>query len=468
MKNNIRSTRRVLLSTGLVTGIVFSSFSVPAGATSLPSTINSTVNTSQCPATPPQLINGGFESFSNPDTDPTVATGSHNGSAYYGFWHGYAGGPNQILFLKPSAVPAAGESENYVTGWRSTSALIELQRQVQSYTSITNNSGVVSAVSPARSGVATAQTTQAGGAYFDLHGPQPAQGTYFAELNAIENSELFQDITVPSSARLFWSLKHRGRTDTNEQMKVSIGPVVNNTATTVEQTTIYKYAPTNQDVYSGEPTYGSSFTTTSTIVSKLSNGWNRFEGTYPADSSQGAPANRTMRLAFGAVVGGLSSTAFGNLLDDIQFTAFMACPVTQTLTVGQTANLDVTGLAPGSNTETVSYGIRQNLSALGNTTAPLSQFSTSNNTVSFTPTAAGTYMADYEVEMSFGGQAYAAASRITYIVASDPNAPSDNSSSTSLPATGNDFSVPTFMTAILLVTGGGLVIISRRRRSSKN
>ncbi|WP_162784023.1 hypothetical protein [Aurantimicrobium sp. MWH-Uga1] len=409
------------------------------------------MNTSNCPSSPPALVNGGFEDFSNPATEPNLASGSHNGSAYYGFWHGYANGPDQILFLKPSATPGAGQTANYVTGWRSTSPLIEIQRQVSSYSSRHDNAGNMTAVNPPLSGVATASTTGTT-AYYDLYSAQAAQGTYWAELNAIDNSALFQDIEVPSSARLFWSLKHRGRTDTNEQMKVLIGPVANNTASTTQQTTVYKYAPTNVDKYSGYPTYGSSFTTESTLTSKLSDGWNRFEGTYPADTSQGAPATRTMRLQFEAVAGGFGWTSFGNLLDDIQFTAFMACPVTQTLTVGQTAQIDVTGLQPNSSSESVSYGIRQALSALGNTTAPSSQFATTGDVVSFTPTAAGTYTADYQVEMVFGGQTYSAASQITYVVSANPNAPTASNPPT-LPATSAPFVPLGILGAVLVALG---------------
>jgi hypothetical protein len=453
-------------------------------ALALSSTISSPVNTASCPTQPPKLENGGFEDFSNPESDPTVASGSHNGNAYYGFWHGYANGPNQILFLKPSAVPGSGETANFVTGWRSTSQLIELQRQVSTFSSRTNNLGQIFSVSPSLSGVATLATTQAGGSYFDTYGPQAAEGASWAELNAIENSALFQDVEVPSSARLFWSIKHRGRTDTNEQMKVKIGPVSNNVATTLEQTSIQKFAPTDSNKFAGFPSYGNTSTSTTTITSKLSDGWNRFEGTYPPDNSQGAPALRTMRLEFEAVTGGLGSTAFGNLLDDIQFTAFVACPVTQTLRVGETATLDVTGINPSSNVERVSYGIRQSLSAFGNTTASSSLFTTSGDSVSFSPSSAGTFTADYEVQMNFAGQTYSTASRITYVVSAGPVSPavlnpapssSQSASSSSvqpsktpsvLANTGQDSQFLASLVFVLLALGSISIAVSRKGNKS--
>ncbi len=294
ISSNSRKLSKIVVSGALVlVGVVGMSTTVGANAT--PNTITATVNTASCSATPPALVNGSFEEFSNPATDPTVATGTHNGSAYYGIWHGYGNGPDQILFLKPSAVPASGETANSVTGWLSTSPLIEIQRQVGSYSSRHNNAGVLFPVSPPQSGIASASTTGAGGSYYDLYAAQPADGTYWAELNAIDSSALYQDVVVPSSARMFWSIKHRGRSDTSEEMKVLIGPVVNGVATTTQQTTISKYSPTNADVYVGVPTYGSS-TTTSRIISKLSDGWNRFEGTVDPDTSPNPPATRTMRL----------------------------------------------------------------------------------------------------------------------------------------------------------------------------
>lgn len=396
-----------------------------------------------CPAQIPTLINGSFEDFSNPAEDPNVVSNLEGGSVY-GKWHGYADGPDQILLLKPSATASAGQTANYLTGWKSTTTLLELQRQVPAYTDRHNVSGTLvtpSLNSPA-SGTATTTTISSNPSdYFDKYAPQAAEGNYWAELNPTTPSALYQDITVPSAAQVFWSIKHRGRTDSNpnEEMKVLIGPVVNNVASLAQQTPIQKYAPTNANVYVGAPTYGSNSTSVLQILGTLSGGWNRFEGTYPADNSQGAPTSRILRLQFESIRGGNGWATFGNLLDDIQFSALLACPVTKSLQVGQTASVDVTGPLGASQTEKVSYGVRQSLSALGNSNAPSSQFATSGNTVSFTPTQAGTFSVDYQVSMDFGGQTYSAASTINYVVSADPNAtptanPSSNPSSSQLAA----------------------------------
>ena len=375
------------------------SLNAPAQATGSPA-----VRTSSCSSIP-ALVNGGFEDFSNPDNGGVANNKpTQNG---YGWWHGYGyggpePGPDQILFLKSGdpSVPS-----NYVTGWRTTDVnfMVEIQRQVNTYTSSTSDVGVsYGPYSPSRSGVAT-PTTSLESNYWDRYGPQPAQGSYWAELNALTNSALYQDINVTSGDQMFWSVKHRGRTDTNEEMKVEIGPV----GSLVQQTTIYKYAPTNADKFVGYPTYDSTYSAVSRMITPLNSGWNRYEGAYTAGASG------VLRFQFGAVQGGPFGPSFGNLLDDIQFTMFIACPAARTLEVGQTVSIDVSQ-AP------LSYGIRQTLSGVSNSTAPAGEVQTSGNTVTFTPTAAGTYTADYTVQMNFGGTIYSKTAQLTYTVTAPP------------------------------------------------
>lgn len=403
-----------------------SSISEPNLAEAMPASISAQLNTTACPATPPTLINGGFESFSNPATSGNVATGTYTQSGWpfsqypFGYWHAYGGGPDMFLFLKKT-------SGNTLPGWSSTSDLIEIQRQVASY-SISHDPNMVNSTSysPARSGLANATTTAAG-ADVNLYGPQPAEGTYWAELNAFELSALYQDITVPADARLFWSLKHRGRGNTTEIMKVLVGPKsvgaagVMGDPALVEQTSLRKFLPTNTDVYTGIPTYSSSSVSTSTIGGSIGDGWNQYMGTVAPDPNATVGTTINMRFQFQSVSAPWGG-AVGNLLDDIRFTPFLACPVTRNLHVGQTVNIDVTGSDGGSNGTAISYGLGQGLDAVGNITGGASddEFTTSGNIVSFTPDDAGTFTIDYQVTMPFGSQTYTAASRITYNVAPSP------------------------------------------------
>ena len=382
----------------------------PAHATG---TISAPVNTAVCPANPPTLLNGSFENFSNPATDPTVASGLQSGYVY-GKWHGYSAGPDQILFLKPTAIPAAGETSNFVTGWQSTNTLLEIQRQVGDYTTYHDQAGnlFTNAGGATRNGVANA--SQAPNPdnwtvnYYNDYAPQPAAGTYWAELNSVGNYALYQDVSVPANARIFWSLKNRGRTNSGEEMRVMLGLA---SGTLAQQTSLLKYAPTNANIFSGYPTYSSSYTSTSQIIGNLRDGWNMYRGTFPGDSGAASGVTRTIRFQFEAIRGGFAWTDFGNLLDDIQLTPFYACPVTRSLHVGQTETV---------NTLNSTYGIDQSLDVIGNPTATPSEFSTSTNSVSFTPSQTGTFTVDYQMAMTFAGTTYNTASRITYNVSASP------------------------------------------------
>lgn len=366
------------------------------------------------------LVNSGFEDFSNPDNGGVANNKpAVNG---YGWWHGYpyggsgsVPGPNQILFLK-SGDPAV--TSNYLTGWRTTDPnyMVELQRQVASYTESVDSTGVTfGPFSPTRSGIAT-PTTYGESGYWDKYGPQAAQGNYWAELNALSDQALYQDITVATGDQLFWSLKHRGRTENPEEMKVSVGPI----GTLTQQWTIFKYAPTNADLFVGYPTYNSTYSSVSQIVTPLNSGWNRYEGAYTSATTG------PLRFELRAVGGTPYGNAFGNLLDDIQFTIFLACPATRSLQVGQSVSIDVSQ-AP------MSYGIRQSLTGVANSTAPAGEIQTLGDIVTFTPSSAGVFTADYTVAMNFGGQTYTKSALLTYNVTAAPAPPPSPSTPTATP-----------------------------------
>jgi len=432
-------TVRALIGVATLAIVLPTSLAVPPV---VQAAVTAPVRTTPC-VNIPTLVNGDFEDFTNP-ADMSVTSQVVSGYTT-GIWHGYgygngptdpslpswsgAGwvGPNQILYLHDSSSTSPYGNQN-VPGWRTTASsyLVELQRQVSSYESSTGQDGVthhyyLTGAAPGtpyttttadplltpltQSGVSSASLVawRGGNNYWDTYGPQPASGTYWAELNALNAAALYQDIDATANDWYVWSLKHRGRTNTNEEMFVKIGPVGGSLAT---QTSIDKYAPTNSDVYSGVPAYGTTPSTVSQIIDTLGGGWNQYVGAYQA------PSTGALRFQFEAgstLYGG----AFGNLLDDIEFTPFIACPLTETLQVGQTSTVDVTELP-------ASYGIHQQLEEIGNATASISEFSASSTSVSFTPSSAGTFTVDYQVRMDVAGQTLRAASQITYNVSAAP------------------------------------------------
>jgi hypothetical protein len=372
---------------------------------------NSVVRTDTC-GTVDSLQNGSFEDFT---------VGTANSPSGQNFWHGYAGGPDMFLFLPDDE----DDTPNGLPNWKTTATddTIELQRQISSYTSYTNSSYVTNTYDPARSGLQTGSLNSSN--YFDLYGPQPAAGNYWAELNANQAAALYQDIVFSGGSNVFWSLKHRGRYfvsgsafDRTDVMRVEIGPV----GTLTEQTTIRKFAPTNSDKFTGEPTFDTTSTSVSTIQTSLTDGWNMYQGQYTVPGS----GNQTIRFQFRSNTSGSG----GNLLDNIEFTPFLACPVTRTVTFGTPDTLNAV------TTAGVTYGVNQTITSTTSATNPngsVGTVSRSGNEITFTPVSAGnSQTVDYTASMTFSGTTYTDEARITYNVsATVPGAPTSLSATSS-------------------------------------
>jgi len=233
----------------------------------------------------PTLINGSFEDF-------TLATSPYSPGtpgSVVGNWMNDWGTPDQFLFLDLDLPPQA------LAGWKTTNSenLVELQRQVAGYEQ---------------------DGTQTGFGYFDNYAVQPAEGDVWGELNSTEDAGLYQDIALTAGMEYTWSIKHHGRvlgSTATDEMAVLVGLALGAPQSLVPQTDIRKYAPTNADLFSGEPTYGDDFTNVTQILGSLEEGWQMFRGTYTPSTTG------TYRFQFQAIDG--LSVSVSNLLDDIEF-----------------------------------------------------------------------------------------------------------------------------------------------------
>ena len=263
------------------------------------------------------LQNGGFETL--PVTTSNVATSGNNTTNYV--WHGYVSPanysePRQFLFLgaanstkttKISAWNASivGADDGANEGW------VEIQRQVSGYA----HNGTAAGVS----------------VYYDKYNPSPAQGNYFAELNAKVEMGLYQDISTIPGTTIRWSIKHRGRSFTGaDVMKVKIG----STSSQTEQTSLQKKVQDSGTLWTSPTFNDNSFTNVSTISDELDTGWAQYTGAYtvPADQT-------TTRFIFESVSGAIGAS-IGNFLDDIVFTPLVACPANFTVVKGRTVDLN--------------------------------------------------------------------------------------------------------------------------------
>ena len=118
-----------------------------------------------------------------------------------------------------------------------------------------------------------------------FNGVPAPQGNQFAELNANQVATLYQTLNtsaLPAGAKIYWSLKHRGRSGT-DVMRVNIGPSV------------------------GAPNY------TSPDLSDSNTAWGSHSGTYVLPAGQ--PSTRFSFVSVSSVGG----ASIGNFLDDVVF-----------------------------------------------------------------------------------------------------------------------------------------------------
>jgi hypothetical protein len=334
-----------------------------SGISSLPSdgssSFTSTLTVQTTCSTFARIINGSFEDDAiqgtNGETIPlaNIGTGTVNEGNY--LWRGYNGSttaePTMFLNLQESSYASPSATIRRINGWETTSndGKIEIQRQ--------------------RSGYEATENTYLESAYFDRFGPTPAQGSYWAELNADEIGALYQDIITVPNTIMRWSIKHRGREEEDEEMQVKIGatnsttaqvPIARRTPNTIWGTT----PPTSWSTDSG-------YTSSSTITGRLSSGWVEYQGSYTI------PANQTTtRFSFESNTPG----SVANFLDDIVFTPLAACPdlVVGTASTSQTVNVLLNDYGYELNTLAVI-----NASQVSGPTVSAVTFS--GNNITFTP-----------------------------------------------------------------------------------
>jgi uncharacterized repeat protein (TIGR01451 family) len=128
------------------------------------------------------------------------------------------------------------------------------------------------------------------------NGVTPAQGIILAELNAYQNSKLYQNICMTSGETFTFNFAHRGRGGP-DQARLEVG--------TATISTVLDFT-TNT---TGTGTINAGGGATGTSATGIANGWTRYAGSYVYTGASGV-----QRLGFSAVtpIGGI-----GNLLDDL-------------------------------------------------------------------------------------------------------------------------------------------------------
>lgn len=230
-------------------------------------------------------------------------------------------------------------------------------------------------------------------------------GSYIAEIAASNGGSqqgLYQDISTISGSRIFWSYWHHhraGGSNNNAQVaRFRAGP-----APTTR--------PSGSSWTSGDQTTPFDTQTVITDVTHSAtqfSGWTQSSGTFEAISS-------LTRFLFNNQT--VPNDGFGNLIDDVRFTTYSACPITVRIVAGRTSNFVIRNNEQSSNNFSY-YGpagaaINQISSISTGLTATFTNDTNTSSTFVLSASNTGTYTANYRVSYGFNGTTYFSASTIT-------------------------------------------------------
>lgn len=238
-----------------------------------------------------------------------------------------------------------------------------------------------------------------------------ADGSVIAEIAADNGGDsstavrqgLYQDVSTIPNVRVFWSYWHHFRSGgSNNNPQVSVfraAPAPNNRPQANIWTATEQATPFGTAV--------SDITTVYDTVTTLT-AWQQSQGTF-------LPSTTSTRFLFQNVQS--PDSGYGNLIDDVRFTTFSACPITVSVIAGRTSNFVI------QNSEQTSVNPRY-FGPLGTTVNSLSSIpngisiSVSNvvntsSTFSILSNSVGTYNANYRISFPFGGSTYTSTSTLT-------------------------------------------------------
>ncbi|MEH1863896.1 MAG: hypothetical protein V7K69_02475 [Nostoc sp.] len=136
-------------------------------------------------------------------------------------------------------------------------------------------------------------------------------GNQFAELNAEQNSQLYQNICLIKDETITFSLLHRGRSSSSvaDVTNFLIGLNTNPTSTIFGT-----FSTTSNGTVTAQPVAQNGATIPTVSNNNAGNGWVRYTGTVPYT---GASGNQPVGFAAVSTAGG--DNTVGNFLDEVQF-----------------------------------------------------------------------------------------------------------------------------------------------------
>ena len=291
------------------------------------------------------------------------------------------------------------------------------------YANSWNTTALATRVSNTKAAIETWYTQGTDSSATNINSPANSyaeDGRYIAEIAADNGGDansaggvrqgLYQDVSSINGVRVFWSYWHHFRGGLNSNAQVSLfqaGPTPSNIPsggvwTASEQATPFDTATPLIQIYD-------------TVTS--GSAWQKSSGTFVPNSS-------STRFLFSNVTS--PASGYGNLIDDVRFTTYAACPINVTIISGRNSSFVVQSneqnsanfkfYAPqGASVANVS-GVPANISlSVSNVANTSSTFSISSSTI-------GSYAANYQISYTFGGSTYTSTSTLNINVVAEASA----------------------------------------------
>lgn len=388
-------------TTATLNGVVNAHSDTTTALTLRYSTDSNTVGTGISPTVSPTSVSGA--------TDVSVSaniTGLTSGTTYYfriSATNSKGSNTGVIQSFTTSSIPIVnscdgagslsnGSFESGSTDWRTTA----LDGDFEIWT-------------PPNNGQNRTSTTQ-------ITGPDNAytyDGNNIAEIAANNTGDgansrqgLYQDVNTISGSRIFWSYWHKHRAGLTNADQVSgfrAGP----TPTAGTRPAGSTWTAAEQE----DPFGGAAIVANVNHTATANSAWAQSSGTFVANSA-------STRFLFNNVTS--PAAGYGNLIDDVRFTTFSACPITVRIVAGRTSNFVIRNNEQ-SSTNFRYYGpTGAALNSISSISTGLSANFTNetNSSSTFVLSAAntGSYSANYQVSYTLSGTTYISASTITVVV----------------------------------------------------
>jgi len=260
--------------------------------------------------------------------------------------------------------------------------------------------------SPPNNGQNRTSTTQ-------ISGPGNAytyDGNNIAEIAANNDGDgpnsrqgLYQDVNTINGSRIFWSYWHKHRAGISNANQVSgfrAGP----TPTVGTRPAGSTWTAAEQE----DPFGGAATVANVNHTATANSAWAQSSGTFVANAA-------STRFLFNNVTS--PAAGYGNLIDDVRFTTYSACPISVTIVAGRNSNYVVRNNEQ-SSTNFQYYApqaaVIDNLSSISaGLSASVLSTSDTSSAVSLSASTTGTYTANYTIRYSFGGTTYNSISTLT-------------------------------------------------------